>query len=631
MIRLREATVIAGTKFRTRQARTIITIVISGLLFGCLVAALAVFQGASDSVKQFSAEGLGNRYIVKAVTDPVVNNNTLNNKSIQRRAQQIYKQMVAEKAAAAKKLGVSYNSSQDRKPVVKPPEENGAAFLDITTPAAEQAMEEYLASHPLPNMNDLRHLASGYHPAHFYMSSALVTKNGAMETMFNGKEGFSANPSAAERRKDVLSSPLELMSPELIKPFLLPDAKNAPDSRSIPIVVPYSAAERLLGFQKLPASASSRQQLARIKELYKQARAITFTACYRNEASKQQIQQALNQKAVLAEHKNDKTYQKPDLIYGLPPAASCAAAPVKRDARSAAEKAQAVSQKKFSKKFGAIVQPEQEKLSFRIAGLVPDQDRGAPSNTAAGILQNLAGSSLSGIIAVPRAMYEKLPKAARHRQIFSHSQSVLFRSFAHTYYVEFANAADARQFINDKSCTTRVTGTCATAAKPFQLTAFGSNSIALQDLQDKFSKFFKLLALAVIIIAIIIMSGTIGRTIADGRHETAVFRATGAKRADTAVIYTIYTALLSVCVAIFAIGSGLAAAYGIDRYFWQAATVQAKLAFGGADSSLQFHFFAVPPIIFLVAAVAIICGFISMVFPLIRNVRRNPVNDMRDE
>jgi ABC-type antimicrobial peptide transport system permease subunit len=164
------------------------------------------------------------------------------------------------------------------------------------------------------------------------------------------------------------------------------------------------------------------------------------------------------------------------------------------------------------------------------------------------------------------------------------------------------------------------------------LNAYGSNSIALEDLRHKFIHFFELGTLGVVAIAIVIMTGTVGRMIADGRRETAVFRAIGAKRLDIASVYGVYTLCLSTCIAIFSLAVGVLAAYGFDHHFWASTTVQAQLLFGASDTSREFHFHAFNTTsIVLVMAVAIGCGMVGMVLPLLRNVRRSPIKDMREE
>jgi hypothetical protein len=492
-----------------------------------------------------------------------------------------------------------------------------------------------MQAHPFPSLTQLQKVASSYKPINFYSSLPIQPNNGTLLTMKDGQESFVAagDPEQYAGQTDpLMQGQLALMSAGLTKSFLLPNTKavTAANPDAIPLIVPYSVATKLLALPALPGSASATQKLDRIKELYAKVGRVTLSVCYRNEVSEEQIQAAISTAAGIAKNADNKQYQKPELIYGLPPASSCAAAPVLSDTRTKAEKTGQANQDTFNAEFGAVVNPDQQKLIFRVAGLEPNQQSGAPSNSAAGIFQSLVGSSLSGTIAIPQDLYNKLPSVARYNALLtSRTPSVYYN--ANGYYAEFSNANAARNFLNKENCTPKSDGICPLAAKPFELMAFGSNSIALQDLQHKFNRFFTLAALAVIAIAIVIMAGTVGRMIADGRRETAVFRAVGAKRLDIASIYSVYTVLLSLLVAVFALVSGVVIARAADSYLWRSTTAQAQLAFGGSRALLQFHFFSYTSKIWLVAAAAIGSGIVSMLLPLARNIRRNPIKDMRDE
>src|SRR5690348_10759808 len=98
MIRIHDATMLALTKLRTRKVRLIITILISGLLFSGLAGASYVIRGMIASASSFNKEGLGNRYIVQANTQPSVNFFT--NPDVINRAIDLQKDLVARKKAA---------------------------------------------------------------------------------------------------------------------------------------------------------------------------------------------------------------------------------------------------------------------------------------------------------------------------------------------------------------------------------------------------------------------------------------------------------------------------------------------------------------------------------------------------
>lgn len=641
MIRPYDTLILATTKLRTRRIRTTITVVLAGLLFGVLVAALAVAQGAVNSIHSFNQEGLNNRYIAQALPDPPLSAGILENKDVQARAQQIYDQMVNDKKAAAKRLGITYDPSTDLPPTVSVPGMNGSlsrSFLSLSSPSAQKAIAEAEATRPAPGMQELKQVAATYHPTGFYTSQYIGPSNGTIATMRQGVEDFdtgngSMAPGKGQQPDLFQSGALQLADPHLTQPFMLPGASTPKDPTAVPLLIPYSQATTLLGLQALPKSASANERLARIRELYNKASGITFSACYRNTVSENQIQTAISQAQEIAKNAGNKDYQKPTLIYGLPAADSCGQATILSDTRSKDEKTLDAKQDEFTTEFGDIVTPVQQKIAFHVVGLIPDTQNGGSSTTIGGLLQGIVGSSLGGTVAIPADQFNAMPNANTLRSyLLPDPNSTGFGFSTQAYYVEFANADTARSFINTKGCTTRPDGTCATAAKPFQLSAFGSNSIALRDLQHKFAKFFRIAALVVVGLAVIILTGTIGRMIADGRRETAVFRATGAKRIDIALIYGWYTLLLSCIVALAALCLGLIVAVIFDHRCWQTTTIQAQLLFGASNIHRTFHFYGINVLqTGLVLLTAIAAGLVSMIAPIVRNVRRNPIKDMREE
>lgn len=635
MIRLRDAGLLARTKLRTRRIRTGIAVFVSGLLFAGLVGALIVASGTERSIQSFDREGLNSRYIVATAIDQPNAAGAYGDPTVVARAQQLYTDMVNAKKAEAIKLGIDYDSSVEVVPIITmsdaPGQGGSLQRVNPISPAGQKAVAEYAQAHPDPGLAELKADSRRYHPTAFYTTTT-STIDGTLATMQGGQENFdSNNETNTDRQKDIIqSNGLALTDTAIVKPFLLSHAKTAPGA--IPVVVTYSQAAQLLGLTSLSKTATASQQSERIKTLYAKAATVTFSACYRNDISEQQIQTAISQATDIAKNKTTKGYQKPNLIYGLPAADSCGQATVLSDTRTKAEKTAATHQDQFSRDFGQTVDPTQQKLTFQIVGLKPDQMLSGNSTTTGDILKNVVGTSLDATVTIPSSLFRALPNAPSLRSILFASNNSPFGGFSPTtYFVEFGNASDARNFIKQKSCTTGPNGKCGTAAKPFQLLAYGSNSIGIQDLKHTFTRFFELAALVVAIIALVIMGTTIGRMIADGRHETAVFRAIGAKRGDIASIYTIYTFCLSLYVALFALIAGVGLAYIFDRHFWQTTTVQAQLLFGASDASRQFHFFGFTPLVWLVCVLAIVCGLVSMLPPLVRNLRRSPINDMREE
>ena len=159
-----------------------------------------------------------------------------------------------------------------------------------------------------------------------------------------------------------------------------------------------------------------------------------------------------------------------------------------------------------------------------------------------------------------------------------------------------------------------------------------SNSAAIDDMQRLVNSWLSYGMIGVIILAAIIMWITIGRTIVDGRHETAVFRAIGFKRIDITAIYILYTIILSIFIAICATAIGFACAHILDNQFSLDLTAQAQYSFGGLDLAKRINLVGYDwNQLYIIIAACLATGLLCVVLPLIRNVRRSPIQDMREE
>ena len=636
MIRFTDATILALTKLRTHKVRTSITIIISSLLFGLLIAALLVTDGAFQSVSDFSEEGYGSRFLVGASYINYNNFELLQDSSVIARAKEIYKETIAAKKAAAKTLGITYDESSEMQPTTSYTDKAEDTYLTLSSPSAIQAIEEYNKSQPKADLNSLEKIASSYSPTAFYTAETKTPKSGAILLMKDGKEDFSAKNKNSDANTDYMSietllaqgSGFTVVDTGLTNTFLLPKEKVKSSSLNvIPVIITYHAAEEILNLPTIK-NATPSEQLSRIKEIQSKAGSISFSVCYRNSTSQQQIDEAIAVALEIEKNKNNKDYQKPSVIYQLPADDACSAAAIKSDTRTTEQKNLDAKTKQFNKQFGVETDPDQQKIEFAVIGLMPNMPDYNQSFTAASLLQSLVGSSSNYGIAVPNNLYNGLPDINRYNEIFSKANNIM--SSSDNYGVEFNTAKDASNFISQQNCND--IEKCETDGKPFSLYAYGSNSIALDSIKSGFLNIFRIAMLVVVGIAAIIMSGTLGRMVSDSRRETAVFRAIGFKRIDIASIYLTYILILSIFIAISSFAIGSIAAYILDQFYWQDFTIQALLAFGASDVTRQFHFFKLDYIKMSWVLLAILSsGIISTILPLMRNIRRNPIKDMRDE
>lgn len=147
-----------------------------------------------------------------------------------------------------------------------------------------------------------------------------------------------------------------------------------------------------------------------------------------------------------------------------------------------------------------------------------------------------------------------------------------------------------------------------------------------------FGKVFGIAAAVVAALAALIMMGTVGRIIADSRRETAVFRAIGAKRLDIAEIYLTYVILLAALVFAVSLILALILSSYLNHRYSESVTIDALLAFNVSDLTQKItllHVYAKD----LLYVLALIMGgaLAAALFPILNNVRRNPIRDMRDE
>lgn len=639
MIRLTDATKLAVTKLRTRKVRLFITIFISGLLFSGLAAASIVARGSFHSVENFSQEGFGDRFIISGFSQKDFG--FMENKSIIDRSLQIHKELLARKVAEAKRLNLTFDPKTEQGPVQEVDMPGGkTSFLDTVHPAAIQAIKEYQLTLDMPDLDSFKQAADGYGATDYYQSATVpLGTNAVFRVLKDGKEEFveeNKNNYGPPKGIESFNQMWQSTSRELLAPFTLPgQSLDKSETGEVPIIIPVSAAEELLGMTSMPSSAKPAERLARIKEVREQAAAIRFEICVRNSTSNALISQAIAAQQEIEANKSNKDYTKPELIYGLPENA-CDPAPVIRDVRTAAEKSQAARQEEFDRIFGKA-EPDQKKFAFRVVGVVPDFREGAMS-TVEQIVEGLVISTLGTGWFTPAEYIQERPEL---QAIFDSSKDVY--ASGPTYYAEFSTSVEARKFMDEKNCSpdfgavqSGAAGSpfdsCKEENKLFMLSAYGSNSLALESAKNGFGKIFRYAALGVALVAAVIMMGTVGRMIADSRRETAVFRAIGAKRFDIAQIYVLYTIMLSVLVCLFAIVLGVLLASFIHGRFSEEMTVQALVAYNAQDLNKTFKLYSFywPDMLQLIG-LALAGGVISSAFPLLRNLRRNPIRDMRDD
>lgn len=624
MIRLRDAAVLAATKLRTRKARTIVTAVLASLLFAVLVFAFTAIKGAISSYAAYSKNGLSGRYIasVQYSNGSYV---ATDSPELIVLAKERNKQIIEQKKADAKRLGLTYNAAEEPAVTIIDTQSGSNEYLNTANFAAQQVYTEAVAKLPTA-LDSAKKAATAYHPKAFYNSNVLGDTNGLVR-MKQGKEAFETADKSTSYQMDTLTT-LSYLPMTVSEPFLLQGADLSvatTTESSIPVIVPYDEAEIALGLKSLPKTATNTERLARIDEVKRRAANVTVTVCYRNAASQQQVETTKQQIAEIAKHKGDRTYVMPSQIYALPDQTSCGAVVVAKDTRSAEEKSLAAKQSEFNIKYGIESVPVQKKLTFRIVGLAPNALDYTSFSTLESLATLIGGSSLRGQWVVPTELVDAsvrgnfIPQASNDTQQMVSGMTV-------GVLAEFSNAQDAKKFVEEQGCSGM---DCMT--KPF-ITYFGSNSVLIDSLFSKATTVLQVAGLVVSVIAAILMMGMVGRVITDSRRETAVFRAIGAKRNDIRVIYALYVVAFSLIIALSAlcIGTGVAWLYSLNVS--DSLTTSARLMFIESHETAPFVLVgAWPAAIFLTIGVIVFTGLVAMLLPLSRNLVRSPLKDMRDE
>lgn len=635
MISLKDALALAQTKLRTRKIRTIITVVVSGLLFSLAVTVTIVTDGVFNSFESMSAKSLTGRYIINGVQAYPDTSSLFSDPELIAKAEARHKQVVEAKKAEAKKLGIEYDTITDPAPTETI---DGRKQLSYNSPIAEKVLTEAaLLKYPIRTLTDFQSFAQKYNPTQYYTVQHIAIKNGTYVEMLGGSEKFAAGTSSNSMSQGPEDIAEPVLTPTgLLSNYMLPGYRWKADSGHIPVVVNQKRAAALTGYKAPGKDAPASEKLNYVNELRKRSNGITFDVCYRNTTSTERIAQATTTAKEIEEHKNDPTYPKPNLVYGTPSPTSCGEAIIKSDTRSAEEKLYAQKYAEFTRKFDPNTDPVQQKLTYEVVGVTPNGWADSDTTYSMETHDLVSGLLMSQTFrfAVPAEMYEQLTDKSSLQKALAIQHDGTRSEFSATafnqYYAEFNDSAAARDFAKNESCQYGMNG-CEPASKYFMLTPFGSNSIAIDEAKAGTAKALLWITGIVSVLAAVIASLTIGRTIADGRRETSVFRAIGFKRLDIAQIYSTYTFLLALSTVIFTLITSIAIALLINNALWLGTTVQAQLALGVADTTERFSYVGFSPKVLVVLAMIVISGLIGMTLPLIRNIRRNPIKDMRDE
>ncbi|MDO5343941.1 MAG: ABC transporter permease [Candidatus Saccharibacteria bacterium] len=648
MLRLTDTMRLAGTKLRTRKIRTSITVIISGLLFALLTAALVLTQSALDSLARFDKGSLNDRYFLMSAIMPRGVSQLEESPEVMKRAETLNKQRITDRQAAAKRLGIPYDAGSEP-PLTHVVFEGTPPQLNTQNPSARQALAEAIAARPRLSPEELGQAATSHGAIKAYANTTWALF-GTTQLMKNGKETFepateqtpfSGEPSLQEQLEGAAEGSQQILDDSLLQPFLL-DNRPPLGQNEIPIVINYSHAETFLGLTPLnPGSATPQQRIERLTLLRQKAGELTYQLCYRNPASRQLVSTALEQQqAAAAQKKTPKPdYQAPALQYQLPAPDSCGAVTISKDTRDSETKRLDRLKAQFDAQFEPkdTREPVQHKLTFRVVGLMPSEYPMNEGSSLSDVMRRLVAPQFAqGGWIIPRQLLQTSGAHSLVTQLMTESKPSIatLGSERSEYIYEFATADQARTFRKTADCfsdDSRREGLCSKGSLLLTYPV-GSSALVIDDARQLLTPVTFWTFLGVTVLAAFILLIIIARTIADSRRESAVFRALGATRFTISQIYLTYAVFLAILTALFGIGLGLLATWFIDQTYRSELTTTAQLIMAPRDPALEFHVFSIDlKSIGLIALGILVAALLACALPLIRNTRRNPIKDMRDE
>lgn len=625
MISLFDATVLARTKLRTHRTRTGIVVGIAGLLFGLIVLVLVIVQGVFDSINRYSEVGLNNRAILSVGTSGTAGFNLYDHttdKAFIQDVEAAHASIVAKKVAAAKKFNVAYDPAyDDPSPITIDPlsKEKSISYDAYNNTAVNQVLAERNASDDSTFSIDafIADYPSATSRGTF---SPLQPSDGTLTYIERQKSTSEVNKSEFSANN---GPSLSVLDSSISEPFITSQTFDA-SKGEVPVIFPYLAAEKLLNLKPLEKDSSLEAQRERLSYVRSHIDQATTAFCYRNNASIALLSEATAQQDEFKRAANNPDYIKPSVIYSEPDEANCGAITIKSDTRSAAEKQYAANFILYQKEIGEWQgEPFQQKIVLRGVGVSAEVDTGAMPSTISSFVTSLLASNLGyNTWTIPADLLAEIPEANRPAALFTKSETADQMGYNFDQYlVEFSDKDEARALMKANS------GSMETYVYPF-----GSGTLIVDEARDWVEKILFWALVVVGGIAAIILAGIIGRTVADSRRESAVFRAIGATRFDIASIYGVYALLLSWRVVIFALVLGVGIALVVDLLYTEQATIGAQVAYAAVDTNIQFHLFSIVSwYLPVVIGVIILVGIIASIIPIITASRRNPINDMRDD
>ncbi|MEO6020498.1 MAG: ABC transporter permease [Knoellia sp.] len=662
MIGLRDSVTLARTKVRSKRIRLLITTIVSGLLFGLIAGGILLFDGTAASVNRFADQNLGGRYLVQGT--PIIDSMQIYpdpaDPKVREEVLALHTAYIAERKAAAEKYGITnYDEKTEIQPIIDDPygdpsrpadqrksantesvawKRREAASFAKATEQSNATPEKFAADSRAAGASDT------YEPRSLQHLGLTHLKDGREDLTRTEQPTTDGQQPMGESQGDssIAGANYTIMDNDLVASFIAEPNAARSTPKGIPVLVPIddvvATLGKNLGLSKRPKDSAG--QIDWYRSVLEKVNGQTYTACYRNQAERERVDQARQITADLAANKDAAGFEKPGLMLELPTNA-CGSVTVAADSRSDEQKEKDANQRAFDAQFQPQDPPKAELVTFQIVGVLPTPQSGGGGLES--VVSSIVGTTYGYGALIPADLLAALPAPLRHDTLLAQKSVVndpMMMQYGPmgpeaAYIASFPTVDGAKAFIESNACGGggfMDGGYYTECGKPFSVGTFGTSYLVVDDISTGARPYLLGLLAALFGVATIIIWAMMGRVIADSRRETAVFRAIGAKRSDITSVYLIYSLWVALRIAVFAALLGAAIAFTIEFLFAKRATDAAQLAYGVFNGNAKFHFVTVPSLLWW----SILAGILAMALvaitpPLLRNIRRNPIRDMRDE
>lgn len=655
MIRLRYALKLARTKLHSKRGMLATSVIVSGLLFAVLIAGVIVFTAAEKSATRFIEKANDGRYLVKV--SPVIPR-SVSTFPVPLSLEEVHEVKTFQKSyydavrAKYKQLGITYDPSVEVGaltpsawlPTTLPEEQRVTVNYNspVITTFLAQKYEDYVKV-AKNKLSDLKVIGAKYDGFGYYQVDRPLGPTIPHQLLVKqGKENLSDQTMKAGNlslygyhTNAIHNSSYSFADSALLGRYLL--INDTKGLKGIPVVVTAQEVAKLFGKEKNITDTepndptAKRVWLAQIQEKFK---GYTYQTCYRNAAEMTKLQKIQQDFAEMEANKDNQDYTKPTLMYNLP-SETCGDITIKSDTRTSAEKQLDATRLENEKKLGTYIEPLHRIITYQIVGVVNAQPQTNYNTSVQSFLRNLLSvQDVSTTAYVPQQMYDalsdslKLPPESDSGTARDQAASIIEQAGLGSHVVAFPTIDQARAFINTETCPSSDTD----CKKLFVSDAYGSNYLILGEISTLFRKLFTYVFPPVLVLAALIIWFTMARVMAENRKETAVYRAMGAKRGDIVVVYLTYSMIIAVRIALFAVVLAVIGAFTVNYFYGPQLTDVTVSSFGIVSSDIKFNLFDLSsPLHIGVIAAIFIVSFAAILQPLIRNVMRSPIEDMRSE